>query len=179
MVVRLPQKLEHKRGCADRIEVLPLRVFLRLIALRRAGLVDFYFGRKWHFPDERAIINFHCQQLHGMSLRVGRLRQLARAANHHAPWFNGEVDDGAINSCQIDADPNACLAAVRIDGWLPGMCKSGKLRTRRFVGNIVQCTMEPAQLYVPDWVHRKLNFYLVPSIFNYAGARQSDETLSL
>jgi hypothetical protein len=117
-----------------------------------ARLVDFHFGWQWHFPDEGAIINLHCQQLHGMSLRIGRFRQLACAANHDPPRFNGEVDDGAINSRQIDANANACLAAVRIDGRLPGVCKSGKLRTRQFVGDIVQRAMQPAQRYVFDRV---------------------------
>ena len=88
-----------------------------------------------------------------MPLCMGRLRQLARAANHDPPRFNGEVDDGAINSRQIDANANACLAAVSVDGRLPRVCKSGKLRTRQFVADIVQCTMKPAQLNVSDWVH--------------------------
>src|SRR5207247_10680498 len=94
------------------------------------------------------------QQLDGMSLPVGWLRQFTRAANYHAPRFNREVDERAFNSRQIDANANACLATVRVDGRLPGVCKSGKLRTRQFVGDIVQRAMEPAQLNVPDWVHR-------------------------
>src|SRR5207249_11192934 len=88
-----------------------------------------------------------------MPLCMARFRQLARAANHDPARFNGEVDDGAINSRQIDANANACLAAVSVDGRLPRVCKSGKLRTRRFVADIVQCTMKPAQLNVFDWVH--------------------------
>src|SRR6266581_39375 len=92
-----------------------------------------------------------------MPLCMGRFRQLARAANHDPARFNGEVDDGAINSRQIDAYANACLAAVSVDGRLPRVCKSGKRRTRQFVGDVVQPTMQPAQLNVLDWIHGKLN----------------------
>jgi len=130
-------------------------------------LVDFHFCRQRHFSHERPVIDLHCQQLLSASLVAARFRQLAGAANHHAPQFNGEIDQRALDACQIDANANACFAAVRVDGWLSCVRrKPGKLRTRQFVSDVVQPTMQPAQLNVLDWIHGQPKLYLAPRNFN-------------
>src|SRR5436309_1986034 len=119
-------------------------------------LVDFHFGRQWHFPYERSIINLHRQELQGASLVIGWLRKFACATDDDAPRFHGQINERAVDSGQFNADTDAVFAPVRVDRRLPGVpCKPRKLRTRQFVRDIVQCAMQPAQLDVPNWVHRK------------------------
>ena len=98
-----------------------------------------------------------CQSVdHQLLVVIGWLRKFACATDDDAPRFHGQINERAVDSGQFDADTDAVFAPVRVDRRLPGVpCKPRKLRTRQFVRDIVQCAMQPAQLDVPNWVHRK------------------------
>ena len=62
---------------------------------------------------------------------------------------------------QIDTDPDAFLAAIRVDRRFPGVGRELELRPRQLVSDVVQRAVEPAQLDAADWVHFKSNLPLI------------------
>src|SRR5437660_4084946 len=91
------------------------------IALLRLRFANFDFGRQRDFALERSVIDLHRQQSDRATFVVARLGQLARAANQDALWFNCKIDLRPFYPGEIDTDPDAFFAAIRIDRRLPSV----------------------------------------------------------
>src|ERR1051325_4895097 len=81
------------------------------------------------------------------------LGQLARAANQNALRFNRQIDLRALDTGKIDTNPDAFLAAIRIDLRLPRVRRKLELRPRQLVSDVLQRAVEPAQLDAANRVH--------------------------
>src|ERR1051326_8515764 len=81
------------------------------------------------------------------------LGQFARAANQNALRLNRQIDLRPLDTGKIDTDPDAFLAAISIDLGFPGVRRELELRPRQLVSDVLQRTMEPAQLDAANRVH--------------------------
>src|ERR1041384_6548626 len=81
------------------------------------------------------------------------LGQLARAANQNALRFNRQIDLRPLDTGKIDTNPDAFLAAIRIDLRFPGVGRELELRPRQLVSDVLQRAVEPAQLDAANRVH--------------------------
>src|SRR6202040_1090878 len=83
------------------------------------------------------------------------LRQYPRPANQNAPRLDREIDLRPLHAGEIDTDTDTFLAAISVNGRLPGVRRKLKLRPRQLVGDVVQRALEPAQLNAADRIHFK------------------------
>jgi hypothetical protein len=98
---------------------------------------------------------------------VRRLGHIARTANNEALGLHRKIDARPLDSGKIDTDPNAFVAAIRVDRRLPGVRpKPGKLQTRQLGCHIMKRAVQPAQFDGAVWIHDKINFDRVRSVFN-------------
>src|SRR5207249_2001903 len=137
------------------------------VTLFRVRFVDLYFRWHYDFAFERSVIDLHRQQLHLAPLGVGRLWQLACAANQHAPRFHRQIDERTFNACKVNTDADAFFAAIRIDCRLPSVRrKSRESRACQFRSHLMQRAVQPAQLDAANWVHWNVNLHPTRSVFN-------------
>jgi hypothetical protein len=131
------------------------------------NILNIDFGGEMKLAVEHAVIDFHRNRLDRPALLLARLRNVAHSADGNVAIPHGQFDCRTLNSGKFDADPDAFLAAVGINGRLPRrrrtLRQTSPCNMRR---DLVQRAVQPAQSDCANRFHRELKFDASRRFFN-------------
>jgi len=130
------------------------------IALLGCDLVRIHFVRQFYLPFERAVINFHRQNLQRRMFLAGRLGRLPLASDGQQSRLDRKLKPGLIHTRQIHADRNLPRAPIGIDGRCPGRWRreGRKLDLRHLKCNVAEAALQTSKLNSGYVCHSLIRF---------------------